>query len=257
MADYSYVIYGSKGIGKSSFGSKFPGAVFLALEPGDRAMRVRSVQVHTWDDFVGYTDYLVKAADPEVTVVVDVIDLAYEYLYDKICKDLKIESPTDMNDYGATWRRIKRGFREQFQLLLNLPGGKVFLSHDQEKEIELRDGSKRDRVQPTMSKQALGEVEGLVDLVGNYAYDDEDRFLYIRGSQSMVAKCRLEDRFIIQGGTPGYGPDQVRAIPMGDSSQKAFDNFCAAFDNKQLTPDGKAAAVIAAPKRSLKINPSK
>ncbi len=239
VQDYSYLFYGRKGIGKTTLACEFPDVYLLALEPGDTGLRVKSMRVPDWEHYVGYIDLLVKKNDPSITVVVDVIDLAYDYIYDKTCKDQLIDSPTEENDFGATWRRIRKAFRQQFQRILSLPGGKVFLSHDQEKTFETRHGEV-ERVQPTMSKQALAEVEGLVDFVGFYEYDDEDRVMHIRGSQVMVAKCRFKERFLIAGGSPGVGADQVKSIPMGESSQEAYTNFVRAFKNKQETVDGKA-----------------
>ncbi len=251
MTDYSFLIYGEKGIGKTALAAFFPGAFFLCTEPGAKAQAVKFRTVPGWDHFVRYVDLLEKAADPKTTVVVDVIDLVYDFIYDAECKRLMINSPTDENDFGATWRKIRKGFRDQVIRILNLPGGKVFLSHDVEKEVELRDGSKIERVQPTMGKQAMGEVVGLMDVVGCYAYDGEDRVLHIKGHQRMVAKSRLERNFLIKGGTPYTADHYVESIPMGRSPKDSFKNLQRAFDNQQETPDGLPPRA-AKPKFSIK-----
>lgn len=251
LQDYSMLIYGRKGIGKTSLASKFPGAHFLALEPGTGGIKVLVNDVPDWDHFVGYVDLLCEEADPDRTVVVDVVDLAYDYIYQKVCDKLMIASPTEENDFGATWRKIRKEFRGQLERLCRLPGGKIFLSHDTEKEITLRDGNTVERVQPTMSKQALGEVEGIVDVVGCYDLDGDDRFLVLQPSQTLVAKCRLEEHFLVKGSEPGAAASRVKRIPMGDSSQEAYDNLVAAFDNEQAD-DGmpvKRAAAAAGPRR--------
>jgi hypothetical protein len=237
LKDYSTLIYGAKGIGKTTLAAQFPGAVFINTEPGTKALSVPTNPCPDWDTFIDLVDQLVELADKEITVVVDVVDLAYDYIYDAVCRRQKIESPTDENDFGATWRKIKKGFREQIQRLVSLPGGCILLSHDVEKELELRDGSIVDRVQPTMGKQALGETEGIVDIVGCYAYDGEERVLHLRGSQTMVAKCRPEKNFIALDGKP------VKTVQMGSSPKEAYQNLVAAFENKQTTEDGRPAVV--------------
>ena len=45
---FSMLIYGSKKIGKTTLASRFPNPYFLALEPGTKALRVRSSACPTW-----------------------------------------------------------------------------------------------------------------------------------------------------------------------------------------------------------------
>ena len=250
IAGYSICIFGAKKIGKTSLAAEFPGAYFLATEPGTKALRVRSSHIPDWDHFVGYIDLLEKKRDPEMTVIVDIVDLAYDMIYDKTCKELGIESPTEEKDFGATWRKIKKLFRQQIQRIIAMPGGSIFLSHDTEKEVVLRDGSKTDRVQPTMSKAPLGEVEGIVDLIAFYGYQGEDRFLWIKGHSELMAGSRLVEHFLVKGAKPGEAHSCVHRIPMGYTAKEAYGNILKAFNNQQETVDG---SVPSAKKTSLKI----
>ncbi len=249
IAGYSICIFGAKKIGKTSLAAEFPGAYFLATEPGTKALRVRSSFIPDWDHFVGYIDLLEKQKDPEMTVIVDIIDLAYDMIYDKTCKALGIKSPTEEKDFGATWREIKKLFRQQVQRIISMPGGALFLSHDTEKEITLRDGSKTDRVQPTMSKAPLGEVEGIVDLIGFYGYDGEDRFLSIKGHSELMAGSRLVERFLVKGKEAGTADSSVHRIPMGSSAKESYKNILKAFNNQQETVDGTAPVVTKSPSK--------
>lgn len=225
LTAYSWLIYGRKKIGKTTLAAQFPGAYFLSTEPGTKALRVLGSACPTWEHFVGYVDLLCAKADPEQTVIVDVIDFAYDMIYRKVCDQQMVESPTDMNDFGATWKKIRRLFREQLMRLVQRPGGVVFLSHDTEKEVELRDGSKVERVQPTMSSQAMGEVEGLVDVIALYEYSDDGRILRIDGTSRMVAGCRLNEHFNFTDGT------RMSEIPMGNDETEAWANLQLAYEN--------------------------
>ncbi len=238
IAGYSICIFGSKKIGKTSLAAEFPNPYFLATEPGTKALRVKSSFIPDWDHFVGYVDLLVKEADPTRTTVVDIVDLVYDMIYDKTCKEQGIESPTEEKDFGATWRKIRKAFRDQIQRIISLPGGSLFLSHDTEKEVKLKDGTKTDRVQPTMSKAPLGEVEGIVDVIAFYGYEGEDRFLWIKGHSELMAGSRLVERFKVDNSKKVDFRTDVTRIPMGSTAKQAYQNVLKAFKNEQETADG-------------------
>ena len=241
LSDYSILLYGVKKGGKTSLASRFPDAFFLSLEPGTKALRVFQRDVRDWEEFVGYIDLLEKTKQFK-TIIVDTIDLAYEYAWNYICKKKMIDHPRDENDYGATWKEIKNLFAQQCSRLLNLGRGVIFISHDMEKEIELRDGTKIHRVQPTMANQALAHIEAVVDVICNYGFEGKRRILTMDGNQNVVAGCRLEEHFIRAGGEPRVAGDRIITIDMGNSAQEAYDNFLRAFNNQQEVVDVTAVA---------------
>jgi AAA domain len=128
--------------------------------------------------------------------------------------------------------------------------GVVFISHEAEKEFETRNGDVVDRYQPTMSKQAMEEVEGQVDVVAHYHYIGNSRALRIDGLETVVAGARLEENFVRKGGSPRTPGDRIQVIPMGRTAQEAYDNFVKAFNNEQEKPDpfAKPAVVKSATK---------
>ena len=233
LLDYSILLYGAKKIGKTSLAARFPDALFLACEPGTKALRVYTVPITSWQEFTGYVDLILQGGHNFRTVVVDTADRAYEMAFDHVCSKMMIEHPNEENDYGATWKRIKKEFATQVDRLITSGLGVVFVSHDTEREVELRDGTKVDRVQPTMASQAMGAVEGQVDIIANYAYDGNNRILRIDGTQEVVSGCRVEEHFVRAGGKPRVPGDRIISIPMGKSAAQAYDNLVRAFENKQ------------------------
>lgn len=238
MGEYTTLLYGAKKIGKTSLLSNFPKAFFLSTEPGTKALEVFSRPVRNWSEFIGYIE-LLESEDGNrfETIIVDTIDNAYEYAFDFICKKKLINHPHEENDFGATWKEISQLFRDAVLRLISTNKGIVFVSHDIEKEVELRDGSKVDRVQPTMSKQAMGVVEALVDLIFNYSYNEDKRILRIDGNQTMVAGCRIETKFLRKGGKPRTAGDKIITIDMGRTSKESYDNLVKAFNNEQELTD--------------------
>ena len=237
LSDYSMLLYGAKKIGKTTLCAEFPDPLFLSTEPGTKALRVRSVQVPDWLTMVAAVEALEVRLkkDPDYckTIAVDTVDLVYEYAFNYVCKKVGVTHPTEANDFGQTWRAVKTSFRDILMRLLRLPCGVIFVSHDTEREVETSDGSKVDRVQPTMSGQALGEVEGIVDIIGHYGFEGRRRMLFIRGRQTLVAGSRLRERFLRQGGKPGVPDDRVAGIPLGRTEREAYNAIIKAFNNQQ------------------------
>lgn len=257
LSDYSFLLYGAKKIGKTTLAAQFPDPFFLATEPGTKALRVKALQVRDWPTAVGAMDALeerlARDADYCKTVVVDTTDLLYEYAFDYVCKVKMIGHPHEENDYGATWREIKVAFRNYLMRLVRLQIGTVLISHEVEREIELADGRKVDRVQPSLSNQPLGEVEGLVDLIGYYGFQGRHRTLRIRGAQTLVAGSRLREHFLIKGGDPEDPKARVQAIPLGRTEREAYEALVQAFNNQQenagLEEEPQAAKKVVLKKR--------
>lgn len=238
LSDYSILLYGAKKIGKTSVAARFPGAFFLSTEPGTKALRVYSRPVTTWAEYEGYLKLLKGGKHEFKTVVVDTIDLLYEMAFSHVCKKKCIAHPNEENDFGATWKEITEKFKSGVMGLLNIPNlGVIFISHDVEKEIELRDGTKLDRVQPTMARQAMSVVEAVVDVIMNYHYTKSGRYIRLDGSHDTVAGCRIEEHFIRKGGKPRMAGDRIKSISMGLTAQEAYDNLMSAFNNEQESVD--------------------
>lgn len=239
LSAYSILLYGAKKIGKTSLAARFPKAIFLATEPGTKALRVYTVPITKWEDFIGYLALLEKTKKHEFkNVVVDTVDILYKQCFNYVCRKHCIKHPSDENDFGKTWTEISETFEQGIYRLLNIDGmGKMLLSHDTEKEYEDREGNKLDRVQPTMDKGAMKIVEAAVDMIINYHYKKGKRYCRIDGAEDVVAGCRIEEHFLRQGGKPRTAGDRIVSIACGDTAQEAYDNILSAFNNKQKEVD--------------------
>ena len=253
LADYSILLYGAKKIGKTTLAAEFPNPFVMATEPGTKALRIRAGQVRSFEEALGTVDALeakFKAGEKYcATVAVDTVDLLYEQAFAWICRKKGIKHPHDVDDYGMTWKEIRAAFRDLIVRILRLPCGVIFISHDAEKEIELSDGSKIDRTQPTMAGQALQEIEGIVDIIAHYGFERRLRALRIRGMQEIVAGSRLREHFLVKGGKPENPADRVELIPCGETSRDTFRALMRAFNNEQPTT---ALPLSAKPKLTLK-----
>ncbi len=84
LSNVSILLYGPSKIGKSSFASQAPDAIFLATEPGLNALEVYQQPIGSWPDFLDACAELAKGKHPFKTVVIDTIDILYRLCADHI-----------------------------------------------------------------------------------------------------------------------------------------------------------------------------
>lgn len=97
------VIYGTEGIGKSTWASHAPGVIWLPTEEGSNALDVaRFPRVQSWTDIVDALDSLASEAHEYKTLVIDTLDALEPFVWAKTCAtrlngDKRVHS---IEDYG-------------------------------------------------------------------------------------------------------------------------------------------------------------
>lgn len=242
FVDYAWLLYGERKIGKTTLCSQMPKAFFMCCEAGTKALSVYQKPVNSWLEFVGYVDLLETTKHDFGTVVVDTVDMAYDLCYSYVCEKLAIEHPSEAS-WGGGWKMIKDELNSALMRLMKLEGvGCVFISHSKEKEIKRRNGSVSTVICTTLPSMAKEIVEGLVDIIAYYQYDENgQRVLQVKGDDLVVAGCRVEHVF-----------EKTQIIPMGDSKETAYENLYKAWKNEEIVLSKKkeASASVEAVKRT-------
>lgn len=226
LEDYSFLIYGEKKIGKTSLAARFQDAFHLFFEPGGKAQELYERAVTSWADFLGYIDLLMNDEHEFKTVVIDTGSIAYDLCLDYVVTKEGIKHPGDMDDYGASWSKVKKEFKKAHNLLMS-KFAVVVIAHGGMKEIETRTGRKFDKIVPQMSKQCMEYYTATMDVIALYNYIGGDRYITIEGNDYEEAGIRLEKNFRTPDG------DKIHRIPAGDSADEAYENLVKAFNNKQ------------------------
>lgn len=227
---YSTLITGEKKIGKTSMFQHAPDVLYLCFEPGARGLAVHQMRMGTWVTFKKTLKLLHKDTKFKL-VIIDTVDIAYKLCFDYMCALLVIEHPHDENDFGKSWGKIEKEFSSTMKTLLELEKGVILLGHAHEKEVEDRNGQMHSKMVPTMAKQAASFLEGTVDIWAYYGYDKDARYMYLRGSDSVNAGCRLERNFL-----DAKTKKPIEKIHMGGTSKQAYENFTKAFANLYAAP---------------------
>lgn len=225
LGDYSIFLYGREKIGKTTLAAQFPDALFLMFEPGGKALSIYQMAMTSWATFTK-TLRLLETDTRFKTVVVDTVDIAFKKCEAAMCRKLGIEHPSD-EDWGKGWTKVRDEFTDRMAALMSLGKGVILISHDAEREMKRRDGTKYHVIGPTLGKQGMGVVIPMIDIWCCYQFDGQHRILTVRGDEHVMAGVRPENVFMHDG-------KPMNDISMGGSADAAYKNFVAAFKNKYV-----------------------
>lgn len=226
IGECTICIHGEKKIGKTSLCKRFPETFFFFFEPGGKGFRNCSELILSWEHFLDFIELLDRERGYAKTFVIDTIDVAYEMCFEHVCKELKIEHPTDLG-FGKGWSAIKKEFVSSMDRLQKLGRGVIFLSHTDSKAFQRRSGGETHKLVATMANAAREYITGVADIIAYYGYYGDDRFLTIDGSDYVDAGNRLEENFLTTSG------EKIHSVPMGNSANEAYKNLMNAFNNLQ------------------------
>lgn len=157
------LLYSAPKLGKSTFASRFPEAIFFECEPGLSHLEVFKVPTYTWEDFLAACKLVAQGNHPFKTIVIDTADNAFKFCSEHVCGKHNIEYEGDMG-HGKGWALVKNEWHRVLTRLASLPYGLVLISHAQDKIIETRTGEYT-KTQPSLPDRARGVVLGLVDII--------------------------------------------------------------------------------------------
>lgn len=206
-AKFTGLLHGREKVGKTTFLSQFPDVLFLTTEPGTKGLEIFEMPIGGWslpnreESPYGMLQ-VVKALETEKrfqTVVIDTVDLAYNMCLKHVCKRLDIPYPGEDEvgdpDYGKSWAAVRDEFTDIVARILRTERGLWFISHSKEREIKSRSGERYNKIGPSLSGQAAGVIEPLVDIIfyADYMRTTDGhtiRVLVCEGDETVVAGHR-------------------------------------------------------------------
>lgn len=257
ITDYTWLIYGEKGVGKSSLAAQFPDVrAHFMWEKMRRGLKVpvipdwsRNEKPLTWTRYQQYLTLLLENHEPG-RIVVDTLDLCSKAWESHWAQLKGVDSLLGIKDHGRTWDQCMDDWLNTHAALLFAGWRFTFVSHVRKRPRVIRAASREEmkdlvedgvvsaETQPSARPWAVGWAKEPTAYAAYYGWWGTERVLQIRGSGDIYAACETsEDHFLQPKGTEFAG-QPYHLIPMGVSptskhpAQDAYQNLCLGWDNK-------------------------
>ena len=110
-------IYGTEGVGKTTFAAHFPGVVFIDTEGSTKHMDVaRFDPPETYQDVLDQLTYVLGNPEKIGTVVIDTVDWLERLIFRAVCEEKKIQNIEDMG-YGKGYVYAKQKMQGLLEIL--------------------------------------------------------------------------------------------------------------------------------------------
>jgi len=164
------IIYGDRGLGKTTVASKFPSPIFVQTEDGLGVLDVPAFDLaQSYDDIMQALEALATQDHEYKTVVVDSIDWAEPLVWKKTCQRLGVAS-IEQPGYGKGYVETSSEWRDFVKALTYLRDEKgmiiLMLAHSQIIHIEDPTLAPYDSHGLKLHKRASGILEEFADIIG-------------------------------------------------------------------------------------------
>jgi hypothetical protein len=256
LLEYCILIYGQKGIGKTSASSSFPNYVNFCLEPFRENIKIRKqdfvfkeseelqelvdyndpdsmIEHDPWSQMVYLGYEAVERGDTD-GITFDSVDVAYSACQEHICARYGVKSCFAKVPNVNLWDELRITFTKYIQYLRQNKIGVLFLSHAKEREMELMEGTQALTMIGPSCPPACGKImKQVCDFWFYYGWDDGNRCLYMH-DPSRELEVASGIGFRNEDGT------QMEKLQIPNDASKFYSTLNGAFDiERGMNPTAK------------------
>lgn len=165
------MIYGSEGVGKSSYAAGAPNAIFIQTEDGLGEIDCRKFPLaHNLSEVLAELTALRDEAHDFQTVVIDSADWLERIIFDEVCREFGVRSIEKADGgYGKGYTHALTHWRKVINLLQELRDKRgmmvILVAHAKVERFEDPENAAYDRYTPRLHKHAASLIAEWVDAV--------------------------------------------------------------------------------------------
>jgi len=165
------MLYGSEGIGKSTFGAKAPKPIFIQTEDGLSEIECSRFPLSKdFNSMFGALEALIKEKHDFQTVVIDSCDWAERVIFDEVCREFGVKSVEKADGgYARGYVHALSYWRKMINALEHLRNEKgmacILIAHAKVERFEDPESSAYDRYTPRLHRHAAALISEWVDAV--------------------------------------------------------------------------------------------
>lgn len=165
------MIYGSEGVGKSTFGASAPNAIFVQTEDGLGEIDCRKFPLaRNFGEVVAALTALRDEKHNFQTVVIDSVDWLERLIFDEVCKEYGVRNIEKADGgFGRGYTHALTHWRKIINLLQELRDKRsmmiILVAHAKVERFEDPENAAYDRYTPRLHKHAAGLISEWVDAV--------------------------------------------------------------------------------------------
>ena len=165
------MIYGSEGVGKSTFGASAPNAIFVQTEDGLGEINCRKFPLaRNLTEVIAELTALRDEPHNYLTVVIDSADWLERIIFDEVCKEFGVRSIEKADGgYGKGYVHALTHWRKIIALLQELRDRRgmmiILVAHAKVERFEDPENAAYDRYTPRLHKHAASLIAEWVDAV--------------------------------------------------------------------------------------------
>ena len=235
------ILYGSPGVGKSTFAAHIPGALFLDVEGGTlnlEAARVEREALETFDDVADVLSALLTQEHEYSTLVIDTADFLEKVLMKQVAVEHGKKDFAQINGYGREYIALANVWRGICQTLDDLREKRgmavILIAHETLRKIKEPDTETYEKYTLALDPRTTEFLEAWCDCI---LFAKEE--VYAEKDKSQRVKTRAGDRMLFTKDCPHYLAKNRYGLP--EEIPFSWEAFSAALAEAMKSPETAAA----------------